>query len=59
MTEGMATGSDAGAPGERVGVPPDDAVAAAVQDDAPLVDPDQTQAPAGDELNPAFREPLR
>lgn len=60
-SSGMGSGDDAGTPGDRQLSETDDAVAAAVQDDAPLP-PDL--APGGgaqdeppDELTPEFREP--
>jgi hypothetical protein len=55
---GMATGNDAGAPGERADpvIDPGDEVASAVADDAPLAS--QTpQTSSDDGLSPEFREP--
>lgn len=52
---GMATGTGEGTPGERAAVAPDDEVAAAVQDDAPL--PASGEDPGEGELAPDFREP--
>jgi hypothetical protein len=70
MSEGLDTGSDAGTPGQRAAVAPDDAVTAAVQDDAPMtardgepVDGDLPTSAVGlagdapdDGLTPTFRE---
>lgn len=65
---GMDTGSDEGTPGEREPVDPADAVAVAVQDDAPLPPEvagpragaggsDGNGGPSGDGLAPAFTHP--
>lgn len=59
VVEGMGTGSDEDEPGRRRPVPPDDRVAAAVEDDAPL-DDRQDGDPDRDSdtgLDPEFREP--
>ena len=56
----MATGNDEGAPGERADIDPDDEVAAAVEDDAPLPagSPGASEGgPQDDGLSPQFREP--
>jgi hypothetical protein len=55
---GMGTGSEAGSPGERAVFDPDDAVTAAVQDDAPLPADVVPDAPPGDQApDPLFLEP--
>jgi hypothetical protein len=51
----MATGEDAGTPGERGAVDPDDETAVAVADDAPLTS--AKGGPQGDGLEPRFSEP--
>ncbi|HEU4675961.1 MAG TPA: hypothetical protein VFS29_08235 [Motilibacteraceae bacterium] len=68
METGMDTGSEEGTPGEREPVDPADAVAVAVQDDAPLPPEvagrragvggaDGAGGPSGDGLDPAFTHP--
>jgi hypothetical protein len=60
LTEAMSTGSEAGTPGERAAIPPDDPVAAAVEDDAPLpagVLPEPASDGGDDSATPEFREP--
>lgn len=55
----MGSGTDAGEPGEREPVRPDDEVAAAAQDDSPLP-PESVPGGGGpqeDGLEPDFREP--
>jgi hypothetical protein len=55
LESAMATGEDAGTPGERGGVDPDDETAVAVADDAPLTR--NQGGPQGDGLEPQFSEP--
>ena len=55
LESAMATGADAGTPGERGGIDPSDETAVAVADDAPLTP--SGGGPQGDGLEPRFSEP--
>ncbi len=55
LESAMATGEDAGTPGERGPVDPDDATAVGVADDAPRRSGEG--GPQGDGLEPRFSEP--
>ncbi len=55
LESAMATGEDAGTPGERGPIDPDDETAVAVADDAPLSG--QGGGSQGDGLEPQFSEP--
>ena len=60
LESAMATGEDEGTPGERAPVDPDDPVAAAAEDDAPLPEGQPGSAhggPQDDGLTAEFREP--
>lgn len=55
LESAMATGEDAGTPGERGAIDPDDRTALEVADDAP--DLAANGGPQGDGLEPRFSEP--
>lgn len=55
LESAMATGEDAGTPGERGALDPGDAIAQEVADDAP--DLSERGGPQGDGLEPRFAEP--